>query len=214
MCMYLNEIENVVNDFVRDNKLFTAYDVTLAVRQKVKDRVQHHEVKREVHKMFDSGNVFGYNRTLANLAGVNPQPWIYHPLAADPTLYSGSPTCYNPVASVAASLSVVDEDEDESDDGLYEFDSTDRLCIPAKLVRQLGLHEHDQVILFKNASNDEFNIMNNLKYNGSSNAFADYVVDRYDNVRVSRNTLLKAGITGNKFAITGDTNEIKVEKKL
>ncbi len=215
MCVYLNEIENTVNDFVRDNKLFTAYDVTVAVRQNVKDRVSHKDVKREVHKMFDSGSLFGYNRTLANLAGVNPQPWIYHPLAEDASTYTGDAKVTkssgnvfvdlglpNPVAAVVASLSTLPDE-------LHEFDSTDRLCVPAKLVRQLGLHEHDEAVLVT-VSNDEFSI---LSKSNAQTWFADYVVDRYDNVRVSRATLLKNGVDGNKFEITGDANKVTVKKR-
>src|SRR5262245_50024005 len=92
MCAYVNEIVDVVTDFVRDNKMFTAWDVTIAVRKRTQDRVQHFEVKKEVHGFFGKGGMSNYSRTLANLPNVgNTQPWIYHPTNADASLYTGTP---------------------------------------------------------------------------------------------------------------------------
>jgi hypothetical protein len=222
--MYVNEITDVVNNFVNDNKLFTAYDVTVEVRKKVSGRVPHDEVKREVHKLFNSGSIFGYNRALANLSGVNPQPWVYHPLAADPTTYDGKPVCQNPVAAVAsaltpkppvaAALAVVGDDDDEEVDGVYKFDSTDRLCVPAKLVRQLGLHDGAQVSLLASVPpSDVVMVVDKNAFINGLSEIATYTVDCYDNVRISRGTLSKVGIDGNTFEITGDATTVKVKKR-
>ncbi len=220
MCMYLNEIEDAVNEFVNADTMFTAWDVTMAVRKRSKQRVQHFEVKKEVHRMFDNGNMFSYNRTLANLPNVNPQPWIYHPLSADPSTYSGQPVSA-PVAAIAtvppvaalpaASISTIDDGVDVAADGsvIYKFDTTDRLCIPNKLVRQLGLKDSDPVVVFQS---DPSELVLAPSLPAGATPVADYHVDRYDNVRIGRATFTKVGIQGVAFEIEGDSNQIKVKK--
>ena len=223
MCIYVNEITTVVNEFVNDNKMFTAFDVTRELRGRVKDRVQHHEVKREVHQMFTSGQVFGYNRTLANLPGVNPQPWIYHPLAADFTTYNGNPAAVTPVAPspVLPSISSTDDDDDDDEDDnnrVYKFDSTDRLCVPNKLIRQLGLKCGDEVhiVCTTPPTNEVAIVKKNHSFPGVpphiSSVFADYVVDRYDNVRITKGAFNRIGLSGVAFEIEGDSDKIMVKK--
>lgn len=231
MCAYVGEIENVVNDFVNKGTMFTAWDVTVACRKAVKDRVQHYEVKREVHQMFDNGNMVGYNRQLANLPGVNPQPWIYYPPSADPNTYTGKPATPAAPSVVAlpaptSSMSTVDDDDDDVDvaaDGsvVYKFDTTDRLCVPNKLIRELNLKAGDEVevVVCNSTPNDEVCVVpKNVGYPGVpphvSSVVANLTVDRYDNVRIGRATLNKVGINGVAFEIErhGNNNAIKVKK--
>lgn len=222
MCMYLNDIENVVNEFVAAEKMFTAWDVTMEVRKRSKQRVQHFEVKKEVHKIFDQGNMSDYNRTLANLQNINPQPWVYHLPESDPSLYDGKPTANvvpTPIVSnisvapAIATISNVDDGVDIAADGstVYKFDTTDRLCIPNKLVREIGLKAGDEVEITQAV--DGLFVQ---PTNGAATAatIASYVVDRYDNVRISRAVLNKIGVSGVAFEIfrEGATNSIKVKK--
>lgn len=219
MCAYVNDIENVVSEFLAAEKMFTAWDVTMEVRKRSKDRVQHFEVKKEVHKIFDQGNMSGYSRTLANLQNVSPQPWIYHLSTDDPSIYDGKPTV--PAAAVPttpiSSISSVDDNSvaDIAADGsaVYKFDTTDRLCVPNKLVREIGLKAGDEIEI---TAADLSSFFVQPKGNGPAapSVVANYVVDRYDNVRVSRATLGKLGISGVAFEIfrEGGSNSIKVKK--
>lgn len=227
MCMYLNEIVDTVNEFMNADTMFTAWDVTVAVRKRSKDKVQHFEVKKEVHRMFDNGGMPSYDRVLANLPNVNPQPWIYYPPSADPSTYDGKPVSIStPVALPAptASMSTVDDDDDDVDvaaDGsvVYKFDSTDRLCVPNKLVRDLGLKEGDEVEVVACATipTEVCVVPKGSSFPGQpphvSSSVATLTVDRYDNVRIGRTTLTKAGINGVAFEIEHDgSNAIKVKK--
>jgi hypothetical protein len=223
MCAYVNEIAKMVDEFVNDEKLFTAFDVTMALRKRSKSRIQHYEVKGEVHKMFSNGGMFSYNRTLANLPNVNPQPWVYHPVSADVSLYNGkpldtkvsvSPPAPTPaLAAPVSSMTAVDDDDgtDIGGDGsvVYKFDTTDRLCVPNKLVRQLGLKDSDPVTVSLLTTNE---VVLTPGLPAGATHIADYHVDRYDNVRIGRATFTKAGISAVAFEIDGDNSKITVKK--
>lgn len=221
MCSYLHEIEDSVSEFVNANTMFTAWDVTMAVRKRSQDRVQHYEVKREVHKMFDQGSMFSYNRTLANLPNVSPQPWIYHPLGSDVSQYNGHPTVSGSSAPAAPSpvqsISSVDDGNDDGSDTaadgsiVYKFDSTDRLCVPNKFVRQIGLKKGDVVaMLCSNHPSNEVEVFKfDLNKHGTCNT---YTVDSYDNVRISRAALQQLGINGVAFEMEAATDKVVVKK--
>lgn len=228
MCVYLSEIEDVVTEFVNGDTMFTAWDVTVAVRKRSKDRVQHFEVKKEVHRMFDQGGMPSYNRQLANLPGINPQPWLYYPPSADPNTYTGKPAAPAAAApsvvalpSPSSSMSTVDDDDavDVAADGsvVYKFDTTDRLCVPNKLVRELGLKEGDEVdVVSANGVGEVCVVRKGETFPGQpphvSATLASLTVDRYDNVRIGRTTLTKGNLNGVAFEIERDNTAIKVKK--
>jgi len=226
--MYLNEIVDTVNEFVGSGRMFTAWDVTVEVRKRSKDRVQHFEVKKEVHKMWDSGDIHGYNRVLANLQNVNPQPFLYYPPSADPTTYDGKPvappsTAALPAPTPTSSMTAIDDGMDIAADGsvVYKFDTTDRLCVPNKLIRELNLKAGDEVevVVCTSTPNGEVCVVpKNAGYPGQpphvSSVVANLTVDRYDNVRIGRTTLTKVGVNGVAFEIEryGTNDAIKVKK--
>jgi hypothetical protein len=199
MCQHVGLIEDVVNDFVNNGQMFTAHNVTAEVRRRTKDRVAHNDVKGDVHRMFNDGSMFSYNRSLASLSGVNPQPWVYHPLTADVSIYDGRPSVATPVLPVANSL-----------DSTYKLDTTDRLCIPAKLVRQIGLCAGDTVYVASN--NKELILTGAGDEDPSMVHITDYMVDSYDNIRITRNALQKGHLNGTEFEIEGDDKKITVRE--
>jgi len=224
--MYVSEIENAVNDFVNNGTMFTAWDVTLAVRKTVKAKVQHYEVKREVHNMFDNGNMVGYNRELANLPNVDPQPWIYHPPTANPKNYTGKPVAPAaaalPAPTVAAaapagSMTALDDGADIGGDGsvVYKWDTTDRLCIPNKLIREMGLKSGEEVeVVCTVPPGNEVSVFKKgtPDYTSGLSHVATYMVDTYDNVRITRGALNKIGLSAVAFEIERNGDEIKVKK--
>lgn len=214
MCAYVNEITDVVNDFVNSGTMFTAFDVTMALRKKSRQNVQHYEVKREVHKLFNNGQMFSYDRALANLPNVDPQPWVYHPLSADISLYDGKPVASQATAVSAPvvapqAIAVVDDVDDDNGTVVHKFDSTDRLCIPNRLVRQLGVKDSDPVTVSCLAQNE---LTITAGHVPGASPIADYHVDRYDNIRIGRSTFAKANINAVAFEIDGDNQKITVKK--
>lgn len=221
MCAYLNLIEDAVNNFVNDNKMFTAFDVTKEVRGQTQDRVYHDEVKKEVHKMFHNNRVSGYARSLASLPNANPQPWLYHPVNVNTSLYQGSPVADNaanaPVAQAAvatptptAAISSVVDDGD--DDNVYSLDTTNRLCVPNKLVRQTGLKHGDGAAVYFNGVTRQVHVLAlNKAAPSMSSHLTSYVVDKDDNIRITESVLNKAGLSGTDYEITGDGDSITVQ---
>jgi len=85
-------IVDVVNQKVTNGELFTAYDISKCVQAEEKKQglpfTRHLEIKGDVHRaiaphLVENGG--GYARTLVPIA--NPQPWLYHPINADPANY-------------------------------------------------------------------------------------------------------------------------------
>jgi hypothetical protein len=218
MCQFAGLINDVVNEFVNDSKMFTAHNVTAEVRRRTTDRVQHDEVKREVHGLFNSGTMFSYNRSLACLPGVNPQPWVYHPISADVSLYNGQPTgsCLAPMPTptavnlAAATNSISTNGSSNSDSS--KLDTTNRLCIPAKLVRQAGFRSGHNVLVLKNPNDTEL-VLTNAAYAATMIGVpvTEYIVDSYDNVRITLAALKKGGLDGREFDIEGDSDKITVK---
>lgn len=217
MCMYVDLITDVVNEFAKEDMMFTAHNVTTEVRKRTQDRVFHDEVKREVHKMFSSGELNGYNRSLANLFGANPQPWVYHPLNADVALYDGKPmtdqvtNAPSQTAQVAAPVQPV-ATISTTDDGVYELDSTNRLCVPNALVRGAGWKKGDEVLVLSDPNTNEMLLTQNQTRAVSLYPVTTYVVDRDDNIRITLSALQKAGLAGLEYDIQGDGDAVTVKK--
>ncbi|MEZ6041270.1 MAG: reverse transcriptase domain-containing protein [Planctomycetaceae bacterium] len=86
-----NAVQQAVLDFVRSMTMFTAYDVTLAVRnQGVVAR--HGEVRDVVHSMFQDG-ILGaaWQRTAVDI-GTDTRPLVYHHFNQDPRTYKSPST--------------------------------------------------------------------------------------------------------------------------
>jgi hypothetical protein len=216
MCQNVALINDVVNEFVNDGKMFTAYNVTTEVRKRTKDRIAHDEVKRDVHRMFNDGEMFSYNRSLAMLPGINPQPWVYHPLAADISLYNGQPTgtvtSTPPFSGVPTLIPHVPNSISTNavaSDNVFKLDTTNRLCVPAKLIRNLGLSAGDQAAVMYDSeliltSEGKAATMTSADY------ITSYVVDSYDNVRLTLTALQKGRLNGTEFEIEGDLEKVTI----
>lgn len=208
MCQHAGLVLGVVNEFINQSKMFTAHGVTKEVRNRTKDKVIHNEIKGEVHGLFNNGNMFNYNRTLANIQGANPQPWIYHPLSIAPSLVTaifGNPPT-NTVADTTNLTQSITATISTTNGSSYKLDSTNRLCIPARLIRQMGLKPGNEVGVF--GENNELVLRKGIV----AGVLTSYVVDSYDNVRLTLSALRKGGLRVNgNFDINGNSTAIKVK---
>jgi len=217
MCQHVGLIEDVVNDFVNNGQMFTAHNVTAEVRRRTKDRVAHDDVKRDVHRMFNDGQMFSYNRSLASLPNVNPQPWVYHPLTADVSTYDGKPSVAATVATPVFTMPTPVATPSNSMDSTHKLDTTDRLCVPAKLVRQAGFAAghivnvlamlNDKVLVLTSAGNAA-----KIAASNAVDHITNYVVDSYDNIRITRGAIQKGHLSGTEFEIEGDSEKITVRE--
>jgi hypothetical protein len=87
-------LDNALNDFINQHKMFTAFDLTAHIRNSNSANglhVFHSVVKQYVHDRFDDPrslfNGVGYDRQLASFG--NPPPWVYFiPGVHDPAKYA------------------------------------------------------------------------------------------------------------------------------
>ena len=82
------EVTDVVNEFVQQNKVFTAYDVTVAARRRTKQNVRHNDVRQYVtHFMNFEPEAQGYGAASINLnipGKGNPVAIVFFPQGQDP----------------------------------------------------------------------------------------------------------------------------------
>jgi len=226
MCDFatLQVIEQKVQEKTNSNEMFTAHDITRAVRQQVGrgTNVAHREVKQEVHTLFaNTGMPSHYTRSLANLAGVNPQPWIYHPDTSDPSTYVSTLGVANAPAPDPASLTGVTPPTQDADalddainkqpDGAFNVDGRGTLCLPASLVRQAGLTPLDEAYVAQDLVNSAVVLSKNQQ--PSLTQLSKYTVDSYSNVRITQATLQKAGLGGKTYDIEFTNGAVQVKKK-
>lgn len=224
MCDFatLQEIETVVLEKCQNAELFTAFDVTKAVRAKVgrSVNVPHNDVKQEVHNLFASGQMGSdYTRTLGNLplASGIPQPWVYHPTTADPSSYgSGIPQLSAPTSSnvVVTPVSAVGTDDgvNQTSDGHYKVDGRDTLCVPKSLLEAVGLKAGDEAHVSADALAGHLVVTKSLPDQTVLTPLSSYTVDKYGNVRITQHTLVKGGIGGKVYEIDGDHSKVVVRK--
>lgn len=159
-------VMNIVNSFVADGFMFTAYDVTRSMR-KNNIKVLHREVNDVVKSMFNNAKMGDYTRDLFDV-GSTSVPWVYmHPLSDvqdySPDWMQNNPTQENMRYVYAPTIdNESDEDEDDDEDEGETADATadstnndilyvtkeNRLNIPKHLVRQAQLRPTHNVALF------------------------------------------------------------------
>lgn len=83
-----DEVKKVVMDKVNANEMFTAFDITKAVRNNGV-KAYHSQVKGVVHSMFQNGEMQGYSRNVVDIPNVSGRPFLYFPPTSDPSTYNG-----------------------------------------------------------------------------------------------------------------------------
>lgn len=216
----LQLVEQIVLEKAQAGEMFTAYDVTRAVRQKVgrSVNVPHNDVKQEVHTMFANQQIgTDYTRSLGNLAGLQTQPWIYHRTTDDPANYMGVPTggpaTVPPVVQTptATPTDGPDDGVNQTPDGTYKVDARGTLCVPKSLLEAADLNPGDEA----HVSADPLAgclVVTKSPPDGTLTDLSSYTVDKYGNVRITQYTLGNGGIAGQEFAIDGDSNRVYVRK--
>jgi bifunctional DNA-binding transcriptional regulator/antitoxin component of YhaV-PrlF toxin-antitoxin module len=226
MCDFatLQEIETVVLEKCQNAELFTAFDVTKAVRAKVGRSVSvpHNDVKQEVHNLFASGQMGSdYTRTLGNLplASGIPQPWVYHPTTVPASNYgSGIPQLSAPAPAVSTPVAAVvstngsDDGVNQTSDGYFKVDGRETLCVPKSLLEAVGLHPGDEAHVAADALAGHVVVCKTPPDQTVLTPLSTYTVDKYGNVRITQHTLVKGGCGGKLYEIDGDASKVVVRK--
>lgn len=236
-----NLVGQTIESFLTARRPFTAHEVTRQVRTQTRDNVRHADVKDIVHTAFHQGLFGEYGRVLANIAGVDPQPWVYHAPGSDLSAYglgqvvqvidyddqdhdSNTPLAQIPVlpALLPAALATVAPDADNTPDtgsaadaaGVYtrEVDQRESLSIPAPLVKEAGMKAGDTAWVYADPVNNRAVVRKDDQAPASLTFLMTYTVNLHTNVRVTKATLQRAGLPGKSFRIGKDAdNSIEIK---
>lgn len=169
----LGQIQNVVNQKVQANLMFTAFDVTVDVQQLLKNAGQfnlqlhrHSHLKNDVHDAINQHVSSGvYSRSLQDVGAATPA-FVYYPVGSNPATYvpqvrknavsapQSSPFTIPIPASVAAAVitipplnpSIPQTDSGNDGDGTdtgRKPDGRGTLCVSAFLLRSVGFSPLD-----------------------------------------------------------------------
>src|SRR5262249_20215506 len=201
-----SRIDDIVADWVREGRLFTAFEVSLAVKEQgVRER--HRNMREYVHQsIFHAGVARGdYTRTLMDV-GAPEQAWVYHPAGSNPYEYEpldrsgfdrprvkrdGVPAGVRNPALLRAGLTA----PHAIPQGAFGTDQRGRLCIPVHLLSQIGAGPGQRVKVLCDPANEQVLIS---KGNGTNGVDSDtsYTVEADGNVRIPQGTLEKATLNG------------------
>jgi len=107
--MVQTAIESLVEQKAQAGQMFTAYDITQAVRQQVGRGVDvpHNSVRDEVHALYgDMSSNYSYTRSFIRLTN-GQEAWLYHPVTDDPYTYPLAAQPATPVAQTTVGGSAV-----------------------------------------------------------------------------------------------------------
>jgi len=202
-----------VNVYVQGDKLFTAYDVTKALRNEQGLTVNHWEVRKVVHYMFNDGDMPSHMMRESRSVGGGRTAFVYMPTwrasdtydpddlggTADPT--TGSPTTTAPTTPTTPTTTPTQpplpSTPSSTPDGRHGTDKRGRLCIPNEMTRKLNWKKGNIISVLKD--NGRLAIQQaggNATPPVSATVVATYMLDKSDNVRLSKTVIGEIGQSG------------------
>jgi hypothetical protein len=214
------KIDCVVKSFVDEGRMFTAFEVSLAVKEGgVRER--HRNMRSSVHESIAELAGDNYTRTLRDV-GAPVQAWVYHRLRDNPYLYEPlDRSGHDPAASGAARslpaaprnpqpLSAGSAAPATESDGAFGTDQNGRLVIPPSALSTLGLGPGDQVDISCDSDNQEIRIWRPA-VTAPATADASATVDPDGKLRLAPDDLKQAELDGMQcYRIVGRGNLITV----
>ncbi len=210
MCNVVLEqkIKDKVWDKVRDTEIFTAFDITKAVRDENPNMdVLHYEVRTVVHDMFENDEFFDgedYVRTLVKLK-CGPQALVFHtsdknatdhPEAALPI--SSALPC-GPAANddgvvqpVIDGVNDIDDDDNVASPSVkgYRSDSRGRFCIRKDALTDIGVTSGYAFVSMQSGK-----LIVASPTSGIRATWKRLLVDEHGNLRIAPSNLARANLT-------------------
>jgi hypothetical protein len=188
-------ITATVDGFVKDGKMFTAFDVTTKIRS-MGVYCKHNAVKADIHSamadVIDDGSE-GYEKTLADVDATN-RAFVYHKSTDDPhTYYQSTDSSATTPATPVAPKTVVAPTPKLQGTPLNR-DKRGRVCLPADMLRDIGATVGKKVEIAPQSGKISVSTYNHVNPLSSKNSHV-YKVDRDNNVRISASVLEKAKIS-------------------
>jgi hypothetical protein len=200
MCTVANQqiMEQVIREKVGRGEMFTAFEVSLEARGRGGDE-RHRHMKHVVHQAFTSGLMgTDYTRSLVSIPG-GGSAWLFHRVWDDPGAF----------LPLARSHSQGNGHSRNGDDG-YRVDRRARICIPAGLLRRVGLQPGDEALVVASPRTTGLKLTRSLSPARRAKVLARYRVDRYGNVRIAQRTLTRAQLGGRRYDLAGNKNRVTI----
>lgn len=199
--------EAAVDEKVQAGEMFTAHDVTVAVRGRL-GRADHEQVKAAVHDYYNRGGMgIAYTREPVALYrnGTLARPFLYHRSADDVSQYSrtDAPAVTTTPATFASPMVRRTKPGVLSD---RPADARQSLSIPATLVRNIGARPGQTV--YATPDNNAV-VVSMTPPPGTSNT--SYTVDCHGQIRLTRRVLRQAGVLGTTYDLEQDGQKILVK---
>lgn len=200
-----SQVLEIIVDKTSKQEAFTAYDITKEMR-KLGERVAHFAVKELVHYLMatEISNGLEYSKILEDMPNGGPA-----------FMYRFNEKCQDDDN---------DECEDDGADGdcndcyvsggvtvdtvILSPDSRKRYCIPASIVRNIGLYPGAVAYCYLNDEGDEKSIVIEHNYN-SGDPLTCYIVDKDNNIRVS-SKILRAIDDSVEYTCSSDMGGYKI----
>lgn len=207
----LSILSTVVDDFVRQDKLFTAFEVTLEAKKKGL-QLRHRDVKADIHDLVKPYVQQGlYQQELRNV-GAPEKALLYFPDGADPDSYKplarggGQNQRFDILSGMgtAPQPTVTPVPQSSPTSRAHEPDSRGRICVPASLLRSAGLHPGDVA----HVAVDNNRVV--ISATAMKDLIACYKVDKDNNLRLSASIAEKANLTNKDYEFTGDSQRVIV----
>lgn len=216
-------IRAVVQEWLVARRMFTAFEVSLACKERgIKER--HRDMKTRVHEIiFEEGTAQNYTRMLMDVGapeqawlyyGVECDPWTYKPLdrnahdtRANPTsdslpVVGGAPLMFPAAAATPLTLGM--PNPANVPDGAFGCDRRGRLAIPVNLLRAIQVKPKERVNVVANPETEELSIRKRHESTAplsadpveESDTATAYTAEPDGNVRLTQRTLSLAKIAG------------------
>jgi hypothetical protein len=221
-------VREVVSEFVDDDRLFTAFDVSKEVQKRLTDRnlpfERHRHLKGTIHQELEQFTQTGvYERQLHDV-GAPTQAFLYFPPNTDPNDYVPQDRPQKAVQTTTAPVGTphpatnkltlaTDDDDDEGDekDTGRTPDNRGTLGVPGYILTAAGFSDGETA--YVESSNDNGTPILTL-VKRATNPLTSYTVLPGDRVRINAGTLAQCGIgganNGYDFERDGDKVVVKV----
>lgn len=180
--------KDVVNDFIDKGKMFTAYDVTRAVRS-AGIECYHNQVRDIVHTLYKNQEMdCEYSRNAININGASP--YVYHHYMDDPNTYDSN------VLTPKDDSNATDQSEKDS---TYVFaDHRGRIYIGPNFIRKLGVEPGDTVYVYS-VADGEITVSD---MSPGLLGVKTYTVDKDNAIRIGLSVHRAAGLKGEIFEVS------------
>ena len=218
-----NLIQATVDQFVGEDRLFTAYDVTKYVRRLTMTNVRHNEAKEEVHGLMTPHIGVTYNREFIQIPGATEKPLLYYPnkpgvsasdyrpggqtVARQTGRFAQLGKMLPPTPQLPATTDDDDEDSDPPAPRAKKGTCPDRrgrICVPARHVRQIGLRSGLTAYVEVQQG------MVTIHSSPPPQYTASYIVDKNDDIRLGRQIATVANLVGKPYQFQSDNSVIHI----